>query len=736
MNTYGWMLLGQALLALLALGLCGGWVLRPFRRADRPYLWLAAPLAGLFALGGVLVVLYFGARLPFRWCLWMSFCVNALATIVCLVRGQLQLPSIWQRTVATVVVLGAAYWGTVSCNKMSIDHREPTLTAMDGSDMFGYAIVADWLRNHSWSDPPRSNQVFELVPYLNLTLDGGRPLAFVLAASAGEVRGTSSLFSYDWAAGVILSAALLGFGGVFASNSLTLVLLVAGAGTSNWLANARSGYFAKSITYPGAILVAGLFLTTVKQFTWPRFATLAALGFAVAFSIAPVFLAVALGVVACCFIGSLALIYPFNRWRDSSISFRAEVFRPGVLALLVFIATVGPAFALHYSSKERIGVPRVPMQWSVVIPVSLDLEPPALPLLKPETERKLLDACFALLVVLAGIALWHRQPTALALIGCVSVIPGSWLLGVPLLHTFQGMLYPLTLAGAALLVAPLAQARWGYVRVGLLVVLIASTVALRVPQIRATADRYLYSAQPHRAVLRASETQALRAAVGTNGVDVPLGHYADSHLVLAELVAQNIPVHLREPAWDRSLKNYTRVTKCPPPDLLAPKARFALLERNAYSPPGSERWVGSRLKLVEDRDTVTVLGISGTQEMIWDTNGRPGVWIGNTPTTFLIHNGTGQMQFIRLLADTSAGPAHPDRTRRTLVYRLGDQSGKLWVPNENQAAIPLRLAVGLNKVELFIEESADPAPKPKHPVPLLAFCNWRIESAAGQLKRT
>jgi hypothetical protein len=123
------------------------------------------------------------------------------------------------------------------------------------------------------------------------------------------------------------------------------------------------------------------------------------------------------------------------------------------------------------------------------------------------------------------------------------------------------------------------------------------------------------------------------------------------------------------------------------------------------------------------------MGVEGSQEMIWDAEWRPGVWIGNTPATFLIHNGTGREQSVRLLGDTSAGPAHPDRTRRTLVYRLGEQTGKLAVPNENRAAIPLRLAPGLNRVELSAEEPADPPPKPKHPVPMLAFRNWRLEPA-------
>ena len=43
MVLYGLGLWGQTLLAVAALGLVGGWALWPFRRDDRPFLWLAAP---------------------------------------------------------------------------------------------------------------------------------------------------------------------------------------------------------------------------------------------------------------------------------------------------------------------------------------------------------------------------------------------------------------------------------------------------------------------------------------------------------------------------------------------------------------------------------------------------------------------------------------------------------------------------------------------------------------------
>lgn len=739
MNTYGWLLLGQTVLALVALGVAGGWALWPFRRDDRPYLWAAAPLTGVLTLGGTLAVLYFFAGLPFRWCLWLGLTLNAMGTVAVLVRGRPALPVLGIRSVGLVAALGAAYWGTVSCNKTAIDAREPTIASLDGSDMFGYAITADWLRAHPVAELPRSDRPFEVMAHVNLVIDGGRPLAFLLTAAAAEARGTTSLFSYDWASGVILSAALLGFGGVFASGSLTFVLLVAGAGTCNWLANARSGYFGRSIAYPGAILVVGLFLLAADRLTWKRVVVLAVLGGSVAFALAPVFVTVALGMVVGCYLAALVVVYPLNRWHDGAAqpeadaapvaSFRAAVLKPGGAAILAFAVTVVPAFVIHYAPKSGVGVPGTPANWPVVIPVALDLEPPVTPLLKPELERKLLYGCAALLLLSAALALRHRHLPALALVGCALVVPVSWLLNQPLLHTFQGVLYPLTLAGVAVLAAPLAARRWGPARVAVVVLLVTGTVGLRVPQVRATADRYLYAKESPRTIVRQSDAVAIRAAIGSDAVDVALGHFADNHVVLSELVAQGVEVRLRPPGWDRSIRNWARVVGCPEPDLLAPKARYSLVEKHTYAPPGTERFVGSRLKLIEDHNSVTVLGAADTQEMVWDREWRPGVWIGNEPTTFYLHNGTGAAQSVVLHATTSAGHSHPDRSRRTLRSKLGGQTGTYSLPNENKVAIPLRLEPGLNRVELSVVEAADPPPKPKQPVALLAFCGWHIEPA-------
>src|SRR5207253_2086660 len=98
------------------------------------------------------------------------------------------LPALRYRLVGLVVALAGAYWGTVSCNKTAIDAREPTLAAMDGSDMFGYAITADWLRAHPASRPPRTDAPVAVMPYANLYRHRGGPVHPGAGGGGGGAR--------------------------------------------------------------------------------------------------------------------------------------------------------------------------------------------------------------------------------------------------------------------------------------------------------------------------------------------------------------------------------------------------------------------------------------------------------------------------------------------------------------------------------------------------------------------
>src|SRR5437016_4303332 len=77
---------GQTVAALLVLALAGGWALWPFRRDDRPFFYLAAPLAGLILLGFALSVLYCVAKLSVQAALPVAMGVLAVPTIYLLWR--------------------------------------------------------------------------------------------------------------------------------------------------------------------------------------------------------------------------------------------------------------------------------------------------------------------------------------------------------------------------------------------------------------------------------------------------------------------------------------------------------------------------------------------------------------------------------------------------------------------------------------------------------------------------
>jgi hypothetical protein len=696
--VHGLLLCRQTLLALMALGLAGGWALRPFERDDRPYLWLAAPLAGLFTLGGSMVVLYYGFRvLTFGTCLGWGSGLNAAATIIGLVRRPPGRPP-WRRWVAgAAATLAAAVFATVVSNQTAITSREPTLTELEGTDMFGYAIGADWLRAHTASEPPRLDHYFEGMIHIWLFEEGDRPVTFFLAAAASEVRGTSSLFSYDWASGVVLAAAVVGFAGAFASDGLVLAVLLVGGGTTNWLANARTGFMGKSVAYPGTLLLTALLLSTVEKPSRSRVGVLAAVGASVAYSIAPALAAVVLTIVAIGYACSRAAFFH----RDRSFV------RPVALMLALVAVTVLPAFLRHYSTR-RVLVPVVPVDWSVVIPVAFDLEPPAAPLLSRPTEHVLLCLCGAVLLTLAGLAFRRRQVAALALLACAGAVPGTWLLGLPLIFSFQGIIYPLTLAGAA----HLARTRWA-------ALLLAGLVALHVPTIDQTARRYLDD--PRRAILRESEMRSLRNAIGAESVDVMLGYPADSLLVVAELLARGARVQLRQPAWERSLRTWALSAHASPPDLLAPKARYSLVERNAET-TGEERWSGTRLKLVEDREGVAVVGIADNGYMLWDSSWRPGVRISREPVTFLINNGTPRPQSVRFLGHVASWPGTPLEAPAVLAYGSQQLSGVALIGQQGRAVVPLVLPPGLSRVELGVEKGPD-----------LLFANWRFRPGEKSL---
>jgi hypothetical protein len=377
--------------------------------------------------------------------------------------------------------------------------------------------------------------------------------------------------------------------------------------------------------------------------------------------------------------------------------------------------------------------------------VAFDLEKPTAPEIKPKTLLLLTWGCAILLTGSLLISLRQRNRMATALICTALLVPAMWFRGMYQLYTFQGLIYPLTLAGMAILARAtirsqegttsspspkLSLVRRGYHwcqenQVKLLALLLVAMIGLRIPQIRASVNRYVLSKQHDRIIHRLSEANELRQLIGSEQVDVALGHWADNHFVWAELAVPGVQVRFRSPAWEVSVGAYAGPN--PQYDLFAPKSRFTLVERGAWSSPGTERWAGLRLKLLEDQAATSIVGVTRSSGVGWDENWCPSFWIGSSTATILVNNGTGQPQTVSLRGDTQIGPVKPNQDQCVLSYCLGTSTGRLFLAKKDKASIPLRLNPGLNKIELTIEEKGDPSTKPGIPVQWLELKDLRIE---------
>jgi hypothetical protein len=284
MVLYGLGLWGQTLLAVAALGLVGGWALWPFRRDDRPFLWLAAPLAGLAVLALALCPLYFACRLPLPWCLAVAGPSLAAATCFLLLRRGRAGVKGWPWAAAAALAVSAMF--TLGSNATAVRLGEPTVCLREGTDTIGYSLFADWFLQHPGEKPGYGpelpNQAF-----IHADWDDTRPGAFLLAAAAAWARGTTALFSYDWANGVALACGAMGLAGLFASGRLSLPLLLAAAVLSQWFPASRCGYFGKTLAYPGCLLLGYLFWEACRRPGAARLLTAGVVGAGVCLSLHP-----------------------------------------------------------------------------------------------------------------------------------------------------------------------------------------------------------------------------------------------------------------------------------------------------------------------------------------------------------------------------------------------------------------------------------------------------------------
>ncbi|HZY84023.1 MAG TPA: hypothetical protein VFE78_04285 [Gemmataceae bacterium] len=714
---------GQSLLALAALGLAGGWALWPFRRPDRPYLWLAAPLAGVPVVGVGLTLAYHACGLPVPLALLLTLALSAAATLVGLVRWARRSANAPGWKAAAVALAAASAWATFACNRTALGAGEPTVALCEGSDQWGYSTTANWMLRHPNQLPAyQLDRPSEAYTYSMLGRGDVRPGAFLISAAAALVRGTTAIFSFDWACGVLLGAGIAGLAGLFAARRTGLLLLLAAGALSTWLTLSRTGYFGKLLAYPAFPLLSFVFVAVWARPSVPRLATAMLLSLGVGFCLDPIatpyVLALTLGGMVC----ALAVerrCGPGGAGPDAGPAAR-PFWRAAATGALVFALLTAPPLVIQAYLFFPEVVPAPPLEWSRLVAIVLDVDNPGLALVGVSRGLTLAAAALLLDGVFLALALRQRNPAAVTYLLSVGLILVAWLWGVKAVYAFQGVLFPLSAVGAVLVLQhPQAEASPARrLRVAALVV---GLLALRAPQFGQACARYLDTSPAGPcACFRQSEVASMLRIVGGRTVDVRVDYYHGAMLAWDELGCRGVRVQYREPSWSRLLG-----AAWAPPAYEA--GDFLLCDRGAGPAGGRLRFAAPGVDLVDTR-CVTLTELRPAHGLERDPRGLF-FWQGRAPSTIQAWNGTGRPVPALLTADCVAGPSNSDPSRRTvratsggrvLTQVLGPQNG--W-----RLSLPVVLPPGNHSLTLAVEEPATVA-LPTDPRDLLLMVvNVRLE---------
>jgi hypothetical protein len=555
MDEYFWLLLGQSLFAMAVLAGAGAWALVPFAGERRPYLWLAAPLSGIGTLSLSLYLLYFGAQLTVPWAFAVACLANGGLTVWLWRRGGYRLPAWRQLGLGAALIIGgtACVVGTVCAT--AIERGEPTVLMMRGTDQFGYSHAADWLLQQPHvapqSSPTKPYEAWLAYLWRYDTRFG----IFLLHATLTWLRGTTALFSYDFAAAILLASGLLGFAGAFARRPLVLVALLAAVALSLWLRNARTGFFGKVAAYPGYLLVVGLLLETWTRWTLGRTVACVVLGTGFALCHNPLSLAALVGLaVAGVTLAVLAMRLARWAWAAPTTDRLGQMrFWWRGIALTALI--IAPSCLMFWPIIKAMAAhnPQVAdWDWGFVLSEAQDVNRV---LVVPELQQRglMLAIAFAAIAMGALLALYARSAKALGLFATGTVVVGAICLSRKFtLLEMRGLLYPLTLAGAALLVDGWRGRRslvWTCLCLGLIVLLGGARFA----QFRETWLAFGTPGVVPHDVLAQSEIDQLSQHIGSRRVDLSYYHVIEDLALLVELGQRGVALQLREPTWSTSV---------------------------------------------------------------------------------------------------------------------------------------------------------------------------------------
>jgi hypothetical protein len=147
--------------------LAGGWLLVPFKK-NRPYIFLATPMAGWIALSALTILIYC-ACVPFQIAAvlaWIALSLLTLASVIPLLKKS------WPKQLSFCLpfLFALSLGGFYIENYASLKNSSPSILLMDGSDQLGYTYPSTWLIHHPLNAIPQlsPDNPYESWPNLEL----------------------------------------------------------------------------------------------------------------------------------------------------------------------------------------------------------------------------------------------------------------------------------------------------------------------------------------------------------------------------------------------------------------------------------------------------------------------------------------------------------------------------------------------------------------------------------------
>lgn len=697
--SYAILLWLQTLAGLGLLALIGGWALVPFRREDRPYLWLSAPVAGIAVLSLLMTLLCRLAGMAVVPALAVISVLCIPVTVVGAYRRWREGAGIRTGLVPLAAILAVSFWATYTCNQASLLHEQAALFARDGTDMVGYAQMADWFLSHpgerpDWS-PNRPDQAFPRILYDRDPRWG----TFLFLAAVSGVRRSTALMSYDFVSGLVLASAVLALAGGYSARRTGVVLLVIAGSLSMWLAMGRSGYLAKVVAYPASIWLGSLYLTSAASPSIRR-------GLALTLLSTGIGLAHSLPAMACVLglIGAPATLFATaGAWRTAAAgAWKAAL---GCIARygLLFGTPLLPLWAVY--AGLRIGIApgghEKTWDWEHIVVMSLGLGGWSGATLSGDLLRLLLALNTVGLITLAWAAWRQRALESASLLLVVWAIPATYLLGKNWhLYQIQGVFFPLGAAAAVTLWESQRRpegapgVKWTCAAALLLM------LVLRIPQAQESWSRYVTPAGDPEFCFTKTELANVRAATAGYTVRLVTSNIRPSLVLLADHAAHGRTLQFSAAAW-KTLFGYTPWTvpeyADPPAMLIAPASSPAQ--------PSAILVSSDQFRVIDCRSIITLQPLSVPNRLERSDQGEDIFWQGVEPSCWEALNLTDHVASLLITALLQRGPDHPEETElQVFVESQGIESVQtLSRARKWTLQVPVAIPPGRHTIRLWPE---------------------------------